>query len=118
MPPLVASHKVHAVLTFDLLDIRPVGVVAAEWRVDLKQGRQFGEHQHLVLLVERLGEGALDPDRVIDHIVVQALARHIRLPSVLQLGVGVRQVVFNAPRHGHHGSTRTNAEMSFFCFCG
>lgn len=80
------GHEVHAVLACGLLDIRPVGVVAAEWRVDLKRGRQFGEHQHLVLLVERLGEGALDPGRVVDHVVVQALASHIRLPGVLPPG--------------------------------
>ena len=70
-------------LAVGLLDIRPVGVVAAERRVDLERRRELREHEHLLLLVERLGKGALNPCRVVDHVVVQALARHVRLPRVL-----------------------------------
>ena len=66
-----------------LLDIRPVRVVAAERRVDFERRGKLREHEHLLLLVESLREGALDSRRVVDHVVVQALACHVRLPRVL-----------------------------------
>ena len=77
------GHEVNAALAVGLLDIRPVGVVAAERCVDFERRRELRENEHLLLLVESLGKGALDPRRVVDHVVVQALTRHVRLPRVL-----------------------------------
>ena len=50
------------------------------------------------MLVKSLGKGALDPRRVVYHVVVQALARCIRLPRVLP-EVG-REVVELEVAHG------------------
>ena len=45
------GHEVHAALAVGLLDVRPVGVVTAERRVDLERRGPFREHKNLLLLV-------------------------------------------------------------------
>lgn len=91
------GDEVDALLAVHVLDVRPVGVVAAERRVDLELRGELGEYLHGLRLVERHRVGLLDAGGVVDHVVVERLVVR-RLPSILvQEG---REVLYRQDVHG------------------